>query len=927
MSLVKYREKRNAEATPEPFGGRSAEKKALHFVVQKHDASRLHYDFRLEMGGVLKSWAVPKGPSLNPADKRLAMMVEDHPYNYKDFEGVIPEGNYGAGTVIVWDEGRYMPIDEAAGKAAQEKSLLKQLKAGSLKFELHGKKLKGEFALVKPQGMAANSWLLIKHKDKYASEADITKDDKSVISNKTIEKMQASPENIYGQQKRTGSVKTVAKSTAKRATKTKALKAKEANTSAEAEEENPAVSGLVRSAPLMPFPEKLSPMLATLVDGPFDDPDWEYEIKWDGYRALAFRNGRTTAIRSRNDKSFNDKFYPVFEAVKNWNIKGVIDGEIVVADQKGISRFNKLQNWRSEADGHLQYYVFDILWYNGKSLTGLPLNERIQVLKAIIPSENDIIRMGFSVQGRGNEFFKTAQQMGLEGIMAKRLDSPYLPGDRSRDWLKIKVHKQQEVVIIGYTHNNGSPKLFSSLLLGVYHNGKLQYAGKVGTGFNDKMQKEMMPQFKPLIIKESPLEVLPDYNKPSRFRPDPPQAVATWLKPKLVCEISFAEITEDGVFRHPSFQGMREDKDAKEVIRELEQPAENITEKQTAMAKVSISTATKKKQSAPVDPAKKIIVPSAGGQRKTLLNPAEKTQVRKINGKELSFTHLEKIFWPEDKITKRDLLNYYYQIAPYILPYIKDRPQSLYRFPDGYNGKRFYQKDVTGKTPGWVETYLYHSEGDNEDKHFLVAKDEASLLYMVNFGCIEINPWSSITRKPDNPDWCLLDLDPGTKTTFNQVIDAANIIRELLESAHIPSYPKTSGSTGIHIYIPLGKKYTYEQSKEFARVIVTRVQQSAAKFTTIERQTDERAGKLYLDFLQNRPQATLAAPYSVRPKPSATVSMPLHWDEVKHGLKTKDFTLKNVPALLAKRGDLFKNVLDKGIDMFKALKALSDAGS
>ena len=433
----------------------------------------------------------------------------------------------------------------------------------------------------------------------------------------------------------------------------------------------------------------------------------------------------------------------------------------------------------------------------------------------------------------------------------------------------------------------------------------------------------MIQQFGALIVKKSPLEIIPDYNKPSRFRPDPPHADATWLKPKLVCEISFTEITEDGVFRHPSFQGMREDKDAKEVVREQEQPTENITGKNTDMAKTEVSDTTKKKKSAPGKPGKQIVVPSAGDQRKTLLNPTEKTQVRKINGKELSFTHLDKIFWPKDKITKRDLLNYYYQVAPYILPYIKGRPQSLYRFPDGYKGKSFYQKDVTGKVPDWAETYLYHSDGDNEDKHFLVAKDEASLLYMVNFGCIEINPWSSTTRKPDHPDWCLLDLDPGSKTTFSQVSDAANVIHGLLESISVPSSPKTSGSTGIHIYLPLGKKYTYEQSKEFARIIVTMVQRSAAKFTTIERQTDERAGKLYLDFLQNLPQATLVAPYSVRPKPGATVSMPLHWEEVKRGLKMKDFTLKNVPTLLDGRGDLFKDILGKGIDMPKALKALS----
>jgi bifunctional non-homologous end joining protein LigD len=789
MSLSLYKQKRTFDKTPEPQSGKSRNAK-LTFVIQKHKASRLHYDLRLEMDGVLKSWAVPKEPSMDPRDKRLAIMVEDHPYDYKNFEGTIPKGNYGAGEVIIWDTGTYTPIDESKGKAAQEKSLLKQLKSGSLKFSLQGKKLKGEFALVKTKGMGDNAWLLIKHKEK-----------------------------------------------------------------------------------------AVSPMLATLVDEPFDDEAWEFEIKWDGYRALAFRKGKTAELLSRNGKSFAEQFYPVFDALKAWKEEVVIDGEIVVVDEKGYANFQRLQNWRSESDGQLLYYVFDILWHKGRDLTGWPLSKRMELLKSVLPTDHEIIKPGFSVTGRGKEFFASAQKMGLEGIIAKKLSSTYKPGERTKDWLKIKAQRRQEVVIAGFTRNEGSPKLFSSLLLGVYKKGKLHYAGKVGTGFTDSMQKEMMTQFKPLIVKKSPFQELPDYNKATRFRPDPPPTKAHWLKPTLVCEITFAEVTEQGVFRHASFKGMREDK----------LPTKVMLEKELV---------------------------------RTLFNSTEKTQTLKINRKELKFTNLDKFFWKEEKITKRDLLNYYHQVAPYILPYIKDRPQSLYRFPDGYKGKSFYQKDVTGKVPDWVETYKYHSEGSKKDKHFLVAQDEASLLYMVNFGCIEINPWSSTVKKPDHPDWCLLDLDPGEKTSFNKVIDAANLLHDLLKEIDVPSFPKTSGSTGIHIYIPLGKKYTYEQSKEFARVLVTMVQRDAIRYTTIERTVNARNGKLYLDFLQNRPQATLAAPYSVRPKPGATVSMPLHWEELKQGLKMKDFTLKNVPALLEERGDLFKPVLGKGIDMKAALKRL-----
>ena len=916
MGLSLYRKKRAFNSTPEPQSGKSKNGQ-LSFVVQKHKASHLHYDFRLEMNGVLKSWAVPKGPSLNPKDRRLAMMVEDHPYDYKDFEGNIPRGNYGAGTVIVWDAGTYMPVDGSEGKASQEKSLDGQLREGSIKVLLKGKKLKGEFALVKTRGMGENAWLLIKHKDKYASDTDITLKDKSVISHKTIEKMADKPEKIH-------------KSVRKAATRPAAQKINNAGKKSKAENtaDTPSVATILKKAPAAPFPKKLSPMLTTLVDEPFDDEDWEYEIKWDGYRALAFRKENVTELISRNGKSFSEKFYPVFDAMREWKTDVVIDGEIVAVDEKGISRFHKLQNWRSEADGRLLYYVFDVLWYKGKKLTGLPLLQRMEVLRSIVPDGNEIIHIGFSITGRGLDFFDTARRMGLEGIIAKRLSSAYLPGERSHDWLKIKAQKRQEVIIVGYTQNEGSPKLFSSLLLGIYNKGKLSYAGKVGTGFNDKMQREMMTQFKSLVVKRSPLQKIPDYNKPSRFRPDPPHAAATWLKPVLVCEITFTEVTEDGVFRHPSFKRIREDKTAAEVVREQEQPREKVMDQPGASGKTKTTKMAAKEKSTAKAGAQKnlsgklIRTPTAAGKRKTLLNPTEKTQTRKINGKELHFTNLDKIFWKEEKITKRELLNYYYQVAPYILPYIKDRPQSLYRFPDGYKGKSFYQKDVTGKVPDWAATYLYHSEGDNEDKHFLVATDEASLLYMVNFGCIDINPWSSTTKKPDHPDWCLLDLDPGAKTTFNKVIDAANAIHDLLDDIGVPSFPKTSGSTGMHIYVPLGKKYTYEQSKEFARVLVTMVQHQTSRFTTIERPLNERQGKLYLDFLQNRPQATLAAPYSVRPKPGATVSMPLHWEEVKHGLKMKDFTLKNVPSLLEERGEIFKPVLGKGIDMMAALKQL-----
>ncbi len=911
MSLTKYKTKRDFKSTPEPTGGK-ADNKKLRFVVQQHDASHLHYDFRLEMEGVLKSWAVPKGPSTDPEVKRLAMMVEDHPYDYRNFEGIIPSG-YGAGTVIVWDEGFYEPADEAfANKSEQDKNLRHQLHKGKLKITLHGKKLKGEYALIKAYGKGENAWLLFKLKDKYASVNDITKKNKSVLSKKTLAQVEKTTANFYGAKRvKESAVKSKKEITLNKradvkaaALKNKQQKNKKINATKKAQttKKSAAAESILKKAPNKKMPAKMEPMLATLVDEPFADDGWLYEIKWDGYRAISFMHKGSVEIRSRNDKSFNDKFYPVTQALKEWNINAVVDGEIVVVNEKGISDFGALQNWRSEADGELYYYVFDILWLEGKDLSGLALTDRKIILESVIPASG-IIKKSDSFKESGITFFETIKKMGLEGMIAKKESSVYLPGGRSKEWLKIKANKRQEMVIGGYTKNDATSKLFSSLLVGVFQNNELIYTGKIGTGFNDKTQQEMLKQFKPLIIKKAPFAAVPDINKPSRFRLDPPHATATWLKPVLVCEVSFTEMTSDGVMRHPSFEGMRVDKKATDIIMEKPAPAKSV-----------LRTTAKTK-------TKTIIAPVKKGDRKTLLNPAEETQVRKINGHELKFTNLSKLYWPKEKISKRDMLNYYYQVAPYILPYLKNRPQSMNRHPNGINGESFYFKDVTGKAPDWVETYLYKSEADNRERHYLVAKDEASLLYMASLGCIEMNPWSSTVQKEDYPDWCIIDLDPA-RNEFDKVIEAALVTKDILDAMNVPSYPKTSGSTGMHIYIPLGAKYTYEQSKEFARVIAKLVNAKIPALTSIERTVKNRRGKIYIDFLQNRPQATVAAPYSIRPKPGATVSMPIEWTDVKKGLKMSDFTIHNVLSILKKTGDIFKPVLGKGINLNSIIKQL-----
>ncbi|MCD6064514.1 MAG: ligase, partial [Flavipsychrobacter sp.] len=659
---------------------------------------------------------------------------------------------------------------------------------------------------------------------------------------------------------------------------------------------------LLKGGQRMQMPENVLPMLATLVDKAPADGEWLYEVKWDGYRATSFINKSEVNIRSRNNKPFNEKFYPVYNALKALGIQAILDGEIIVPDDDGVSDFQALQQWRSEADGDLVYYVFDILWLNGISLMNLPLIRRREILHEILHDGHDVIKHSSNFDTAPEDFMQIAEEMGMEGVIAKKADSKYVPDTRAKDWLKIKVKKFQEVIICGYTKNEGTNKQFSALMLGLYDgSGELVSVGPVGTGFNTKMQTEILKKLKPLVTRKCPFRVVPDYNKPSRFRPNPPKAEVTWVKPELVAEISYAEITSDGAIRHPSFKGLREDKDPKTVTWEK-------TKKTTEVVK------RKKKVT--------IEKPSKHKERRTLLNPSEETQVREVNGAQLKFTNLSKIYWPEEKYSKRDMINYYYQVAPFMLPYMKDRPQTLNRHPNGINGKTFYQKNVTGKVAEWIATFPYYSETDEEEKNFLVCTNEASLLYIASLGCIEMNPWHSRTKKPDNPDYCIIDLDPD-KNSFEQVIQAAQVTKQILDTFGVPGYCKTSGSTGLHIYIPFGAKYSYEHSKEFGRIIARMVHEELPGFTSIERATKNRGGKMYVDFLQNRPQATIAAPYSIRPKPGATVSAPLYWDEVKKGMKMKDFTIKTMPRRLTETGDLFQGVLGKGIDLKKITKSIA----
>ncbi len=518
MGLKKYQSKRNFDATPEPKGRQASKEKKMSFVVQKHQASHLHYDFRLEMEGVLRSWAVPKGPSLRPEDKRMAMLVEDHPYDYRNFEGRIPRGNYGAGTVIVWDAGTYESLG-GGSRASQEKELLKGFKDGDLKFKMHGKKLSGEFVLIRlKKGPSKNAWLLIKKHDDSASDKDITIQNRSVKSGKSLEDL-ADPID-----------------------KAKLKKAKLAKSP---------VTGVRRS-----MPHDIKPMMATLVDKPFNKKGWSFEVKWDGYRVIAEIQKKNVKLYSRNGKSFNKLFSSIAEALRAISEDVILDGEVVVLNDKGRSDFQLLQNYARTGAGNLVYYVFDILYLDGRDLRSLPLSERLQVLSDVI-TETGQIRISYGTNDMGEDFFKAALKQGLEGIIAKDLQGEYKAGVRSSYWQKIKTHLRQEAVIAGFTEPRGSRTGFGALVLGVYKGSDLIYIGHTGGGFDQAMIRELMTKLEPLIQKSSPFKKIPKTNTP-----------ATWVKPKLVCEVSFQEWTGDGVMRQPIYLGLREDKDAKEVIKE-----------------------------------------------------------------------------------------------------------------------------------------------------------------------------------------------------------------------------------------------------------------------------------------------------------------------------------------------------------------------
>jgi bifunctional non-homologous end joining protein LigD len=833
-ALTAYRAKRHADRTPEPAGALAPSAApgggALRFVVHKHAARRLHYDLRLEMDGVLKSWAVPRGPSRNPADKRLAVHVEDHPLEYGEFEGMIPEGNYGAGAVILWDRGAWVPLeDPAAG-----------LKTGKLLFELRGYKLRGKWTLVKIK-RAENEWLLIKEKDAFVSTNGDQYPEGSVMSGLTVEQLRDGTdpaEPLRAELQR--------------------LKAPRRRVALEDAE----------------------PMLAETQDAPFDRKGWVFELKLDGYRMRAGRDDGTARILTRNGNDATPAFPEIAKAVAALPYDGlVLDGEIVVHDEAGRPSFQRLQNRarlsrapevkRAVVESPAAFYVFDVLAVAGFDVRPLPLERRKALLARLLPAAGPL-RYSEHFAERGVALYERVVQLGLEGIVAKKADAPYRAG-RSPSWVKVRADRTDDFVVVGYTAPQGSRGGFGALHVADYVDGRLTYAGRAGSGFTAAELKAVRAQLDALQ------------------RPDPPCAGPVpqgeehhWVEPRLVCEVRYRERTDDGVLRHPVFLRFRDDKRPEECIRR--QP------------------------------------PAARADEPELARPTTHHLPRTTH--QVTFSNLDKVFWPEDRYTKGDLIEYYRAVAPRLQPYLQNRPVVLTRYPDGIAGKSFFQKDAPAFIPEWLRTVRIWSEDTQRDIDYFVCEDEAAILYLANLASIPLHIWASRVDDLEHPDWCILDLDPkGAPLT--DVVEVARALRRLCDEIGLPSYIKTSGSSGLHVLVPLAGQCTYEQSRTLGQLLAKVVVADLPDIATITRQVTKRGGKVYLDYVQNGHGRLLVAPFSVRPLPGAPVSTPLEWREVTPKLDIRKFTIKTVPARLKKqKTDPLAGVLTDRPDLVSALERL-----
>jgi bifunctional non-homologous end joining protein LigD len=765
--LREYSRKRDPKQTPEPFTSKRRRQKGPIFVVQRHDARRLHYDFRLERDGALASWAVPKGVPLEPGQRALAVHVEDHPLDYAAFEGEIPKGNYGAGTVEIWDRGTYELVEEK--------------RDGGLTVRLHGERLDGTWTLV-PANLDGNprNWLLIRKRDETSRAA----------------------RNDY------------------------------------------------------------RPTLATLAETLPKGDDWLYEVKWDGYRALGYVRGGEARLVSRNENDLTQRFSEIAKALERAvrSPECVVDGEVCALDEQGRPSFSAMQ--QGKRDTQIVYAVFDVLEIDGVPVTDLPLEERRERLEALLDKRQRTVQVsGFFDDGEA--LYDAAVEQGLEGVMAKRKGSRYLEGKRSRDWLKIKTHHRQEFVLCGYTKGQGRrARGFGSLVLGMYRENELVWVGNVGTGFTERGIEELMGKLEPLAVRESPFKVVP---KMPKVRRDD----VVWVRPELVAEVEFAQWTHDGHLRAPSFQGLREDKSPREVHRE--------------------------------DP---IEVPAG----------------------RVKLSNLDKVFFPDEGITKGDLIDYYRAVAPVLVPHLRERPFTMRRYPDGAFGKAFFQKDAPSHTPEWIPRFRVQvstREAPRRRKWIEapIVNDEDALLWMVNMGCIDMNTWYSRVDKPDRPDFVLFDLDPAPDAGFKETIQVALLVKAALDALGLVSFAKTSSADGMHVLVPVERRYSFDDTREFSEIVAGAIARTHRGLATTEWAKSKRRGIL-IDSNQNGEGKTIASVYSVRPRPGAPVSTPLRWDEVDEKLDPASFTMDVVLERVRRDGDLFAGVLTTKQRIDKALSSL-----
>lgn len=865
--LAEYRDKRDPGSTPEPFGGEPLGGGVLRFVVQKHAARNLHYDLRLELDGVLKSWAVPKGPSYDQANKRGAFQTEDHPLAYADFEGVIPRGNYGAGEMIVWDRGVWVPIEDP--HVGFEK--------GKLLFELRGQKLRGRWTLVKTK-RSDKDWLLIKERDALMRADADAFDESSVLSGLTLEEL------------RNG------------VTRAEDLQA-----------ELEALDAPQRDVRI----KDCAPMLAERATSAFDHPDWVYEFKFDGYRFLALKDGERIVLQTRNGHDWTESFPDVARALARLPYERLIlDGEITVHDDVGLPSFQRLQKRarlkrapdirRAALELPATFYLFDLLAAGPYDVRPLPLVERKRLLRTIVP-KSGALRFSDHVAEHGTALFGQVEALGLEGIIAKRADSTYRAG-RSAAWQKVRSHRTDEFVVVGWKRASDNREAIGSLHLGFFVEGTLRYAGSVGTGFDGAMLRELKRRLEPGIVGRSAAEGTP------RDRD------AVWVEPQLVVEVRYLEWTEEGLLRHPVFLRIRDDKRPEECVRgnapEAMDGPDAATGGDDAAEEASPAQVTQEaKPRSRSTRARSKIIDSAVSQAPAAGRGGATHEVK--------LTNLDKVYWPEDGYTKGDLVEYYRGITPWLLPYLEDRPLVMTRFPDGIHGKSFFQKDLPKSAPPWLHTETLWSEGSERELRYLVGGDEATILWFANAGSIPLHLWASRVGALDRPDWCILDLDPKD-APFAHVVELARRLKALCDEIGLPCFVKTSGSSGLHVLIPLGGQLDHEQSKQLAELIARVAVRRAPDIATIERVIAQRGGRVYLDYLQNGHGKLLVSPFCVRPLPGAPVSMPLEWREVNARLDIRRYTIRNAAMRMKRLGhDPLRPVLEVKPDLMHALQALA----